>query len=178
MSLLPHGGRPQPLEGNFKADFLGGSCFPLSRAEHRRGGQIKARGLLERSEFPRAPTDTTTRGVERDTDGFFWLPFLSRKRIRKRPSLKNTPDRQNLSRSLTRGGGLRSELNHAHHHIIRPGAPRPPAIYLSLRRARMRQMPKAMTALMPPCSRFGTISARAAAGSVTPKKGIRRARRG
>jgi len=29
--------------------------FPLSRAEHRRGGRIKVRGLFERSEFPRAP---------------------------------------------------------------------------------------------------------------------------
>jgi len=35
--------------------------FPLSRAEHRRIGRKKARGLFERSEFPRAPVASTGR---------------------------------------------------------------------------------------------------------------------
>jgi len=42
--------------------------FPLSRAEHRRGGREKARGLSEPAvayakagEFPRAPAAPTTR---------------------------------------------------------------------------------------------------------------------
>jgi hypothetical protein len=60
------------------------SAFPLSRAEHRRGGRIKARGLSERSEFPRAPAVATTRRAAlrgpRDTGVFFWLSFLSRER--------------------------------------------------------------------------------------------------
>jgi len=43
-------------------------AFPLSRAEHRRGGRIKARGLSEPAvakakvgEFPRAPAAPATR---------------------------------------------------------------------------------------------------------------------
>ncbi|GEM_PF-6772140 len=48
--------------------------FPLSRAEHRRGGRIKARGLSESAvaqakagEFPRAPATPTTRRIKRGT---------------------------------------------------------------------------------------------------------------
>jgi hypothetical protein len=49
--------------------------FPLSRAEHRRDGRKQARGLFERSEFPRAPAVPATRRMERDTGVFFWLLF-------------------------------------------------------------------------------------------------------
>jgi len=52
--------------------------FPLCRAEHRRGGREKARGLSESAaaqakadEFPRAPAAPSTRRVKRDTGGFF-----------------------------------------------------------------------------------------------------------
>jgi len=49
--------------------------FPLSRAEHWRGGRIKARGLSEprwkRGEFPRAPAAPATRRIKRGTGGFF-----------------------------------------------------------------------------------------------------------
>jgi len=55
----------------------------LSRAEHRRGGRIKARGLFEPAvakakagEFPRAPAAPTTRRVKRDTGVFFWFVFF------------------------------------------------------------------------------------------------------
>ncbi len=54
--------------------------FPLSRAEHRRDGRIKARGLSERSEFPRAPAVATTRRVKRGTGVFFCFCFLARAR--------------------------------------------------------------------------------------------------
>jgi hypothetical protein len=37
--------------------------FPLSRAEHRRGGRKKRVGLSERSEFRLAPTPSTTRRI-------------------------------------------------------------------------------------------------------------------
>jgi len=57
--------------------------FPLSRAEHRRCGREKARGLSESAvaqakagEFPRAPAAPTTRRVKRGTGAFFWLLFL------------------------------------------------------------------------------------------------------
>jgi len=58
----------------------------LSRAEHRRGGRIKARGLSEPAaaqakagEFPRAPAAPTTRREVRSTAGqgvFFWFVFF------------------------------------------------------------------------------------------------------
>jgi hypothetical protein len=48
----------------------------LSRAEHRRGGRIKARGLFERSEFPRAPAAASTRREKRDTGVFFRFVFF------------------------------------------------------------------------------------------------------
>jgi len=48
--------------------------YPLSRAEHRRGGRIKVRGLFESAvakakagEFPRAPAAPTTRRIKRGT---------------------------------------------------------------------------------------------------------------
>jgi hypothetical protein len=47
----------------------------LSRAEHRHGGRIKARGLFERSEFPRAPAAVTTRRMKRDTGVLFCFVF-------------------------------------------------------------------------------------------------------
>jgi len=54
--------------------------FPLFRAEHRRGGRNKARGLFEsrrrRGEFPRAPAAATTRRVKRDTGVFFCFVFF------------------------------------------------------------------------------------------------------
>jgi len=57
--------------------------FPLSRAEHRRGGREKARGLSEPAlakakagEFPRAPAAPTTRRVKRDTGVFFCFVFF------------------------------------------------------------------------------------------------------
>jgi len=57
--------------------------FPLSRAEHRRGGRIKVRGLFESAvalakagEFPRAPAAVTTRRVKRDTGVFFCFVFF------------------------------------------------------------------------------------------------------
>ena len=57
--------------------------IPLSRAEHRRGGRIKARGLFESAvawaeagEFPRAPAVSTTRRMKRDTGVFFWFVFF------------------------------------------------------------------------------------------------------
>jgi len=63
------------LENTLKLSVL---VFPLSRAEHRRGGRIKARGLFESAvakakagEFPRAPAAPTTRRMKRDTGGFF-----------------------------------------------------------------------------------------------------------
>jgi len=57
--------------------------FPLSRAEHRRGGRDKARGLSEPAvaqakagEFPRAPAAPTTRRMKRDTGVFFCFVFF------------------------------------------------------------------------------------------------------
>jgi len=73
-----------PLETAFSVLIL---VFPLSRAEHRRGGRIKARGLSELAaaqakagEFPRAPFVTTTRRMKRGTGAFFCFRFLSRER--------------------------------------------------------------------------------------------------
>jgi hypothetical protein len=48
---------------------------PLSRAEHRRGGRDKARGLSERSEFPRAPAASSTRRIKRDVGVLFCFVF-------------------------------------------------------------------------------------------------------
>jgi hypothetical protein len=62
-----------PMENFFCLWF---SDFPLSRAEHRRGGRTKARGLFERSEFPRAPVTSTTRRMKRDTGVFFCFVFF------------------------------------------------------------------------------------------------------
>jgi hypothetical protein len=57
-------------------------AFPLSRAEHRRDGRKKARGLSEPAaakakagEFPRAPAAPTTRRVKRDTGVLFCFVF-------------------------------------------------------------------------------------------------------
>jgi hypothetical protein len=36
----------------------------------------KVRGLFERSEFPRAPFNASTRRMKRDTGGFFWFVFF------------------------------------------------------------------------------------------------------
>jgi hypothetical protein len=55
------------------------SFSPLSRAEHRRGGQDKRADLFERSAFPRPPTDVATRRVKRGAGGFFWFVFFSEK---------------------------------------------------------------------------------------------------
>jgi hypothetical protein len=59
----------------------------LFRAEHRRYGRIKARGLFESAaalaeagEFPRAPAASATRRKKRDMGVFFWLLFFSRER--------------------------------------------------------------------------------------------------
>jgi len=56
--------------------------FPLSRAEHRRGGRKKAGGLSEPAvakakagEFPRAPAAPTTRRVKWDTGVLFCFVF-------------------------------------------------------------------------------------------------------
>ena len=66
-----------PLEGGLKTAFgVLVLNFPLSRAEHRRGGRIKVRGLSERSEFPRAPSAAATRRIKRDTGVFFCFVFF------------------------------------------------------------------------------------------------------
>ena len=51
--------------------------FAPRRASMRRAG--KARGLFERSEFPRAPSAVATRRRKRGTGGFFCLLFFHAK---------------------------------------------------------------------------------------------------
>jgi hypothetical protein len=81
------------------------SDFPLSRAEHRRGGRGKRADLSERSESPRAPTDSATRRIKRDTGVFFWFVFFYAEE-NEHTKKYLTPDRQNLSGSSTRGEGF------------------------------------------------------------------------
>jgi hypothetical protein len=54
---------------------------PLSRAEHRRCGRKTRVGLFERSEFRRATSALTTHRRKRGTGGFFWLLFLTLRKI-------------------------------------------------------------------------------------------------
>ncbi len=53
---------------------LGGIPFVTRRASTR--WTEKARGLSERSEFPRAPAAVATRRIKRDTGVFFWFVFF------------------------------------------------------------------------------------------------------
>jgi hypothetical protein len=62
-------------------------------------------GLFERSEFRQAPSSSPTRRNKRDTGGFFWLLFLT---LRKVTSKKRTPELSNHAESFTTG----ADLNH------------------------------------------------------------------
>jgi hypothetical protein len=106
--------RKPPQGGNIMPNDLGKIVFtPLSRGRALQKGPDYARGLFERSEFPRAPDLSRSTEVPKDRvtgRPFFWFFSLGEQRKRTKITFGY------LSEVPTTGEGFRSKLNRDHIH--------------------------------------------------------------